>query len=273
MKFNKITLAVLLSSLGLTGVASAEAEVVSNKTIFGVHYDFHSNSTSETNGGKYDRGWASMVNLTHADWGDFAAILHLDDYTISGNGNKDHPVGCEPFSTVRTIFDVNYNLVGEDGQGLNLWVQNFTVANRVIVENEMFAGLSYDLNYAGFSIRPRLGVSYFNLLAFTPYEKNTGHKAEFSDFNGWSAGIDIRRVFMVGIPLIAELKATYNGNYDDEYVKESFSVDDYAYDIQLGMKAAITKNFNVGISGTSRHNFAGYGKDGEYLTLSASYAF
>ncbi|MBV7317578.1 hypothetical protein [Shewanella sp. NIFS-20-20] len=273
MKLNLLTLPILLSSACLSW--SVFAEGVSNRTVFGVHYDIHSSKTSESNGGKYDRGWASMVNLTNAGWGDFAAILHLDDYTISGDGNNDHTKGCEPYSTIRTIFDVNYNLSGEDGKGLNIWVQNFTVANRVIVENEIFAGFSYDLEAGDVSVRPRVGVSYFNLLAFTPYEQVNGYqkKAEFSGFNGYTLGVDVRKVFMVGIPLITEIKATYMGGWNDEYVEEAFAVDDYSYNVEIGLKAAITRNFNLGVAATTRHNFAGYGKDGEFITLSAGYVF
>ena len=255
--------------------SNVSANIYENKQIFSVNYDFHAGDTKSTNTDKYDRTWFSYANVTALSWGEVIAVLHLDDYGLTAGGNTEHPKHYDgAYSSIRAIFDGHINLTGENGKGLNIWLQNFTITNDIVTENEMFVGLSYDLEYGGYNIRPQAGLSYFNLMDFSPYESVTGSKAEYSDWNGYALGLSVAKQYKFwNHPVIFNFDGTYLGGYHDEYIMESFALDDYGYNIELGISIPVYAGLNIGLKGSKRWNSAGYGKEGKFVTVSASYVF
>ena len=253
------------------GACGVNAEVYVNKSIVSVNYDMNVGKTMEENAAKYDRFWLGYVNATTASWGEFVAVVELDDYFLSGE-NDDHAKGKDSFSTVRTVFDAHLN-IGEE-KGLNVWLQNFNIAQPTIIENEMFVGVSYDLELGGFTIRPRAAVQYYNLIHMKPYEAVNGDgSSQFSGFNGYIAGVDISKRFEMKLPLSFTFIGDYFGGYDNEYLTKSLSMDDYSYNLNLVVNAHVTKNFTVAIEATKKYNMSGFGENGEFLTFSMRYAF
>lgn len=263
----------VVSSLALLlGIsASVNAEVYMNKQMFSVNYDMNIEDTMEENAAKYDRVWFGYVNATAASWGEFVAVLELDDYFLNGN-NDIHANGKDSFSTVRTVFDAHLN-IGEE-KGLNVWLQNFNIAQPAIIENEMFVGVSYDIELGGFTILPRVAAMYYNLIHMKPYEAVHGDgTSQFSGFNGYIVGIDVSKRFDLALPISFKFVADYYNGYDDEYLTKSLSMDDYSYNINLVVNTHVTDDFTVAIEATKKYNMSGFGENGEFMTFSMRYAF
>lgn len=234
----KIYQYLLFTTLSLLIITTVNAETISKNNII-VGYEFLLDA-EENNPNLYDQPYFILGHSTSADWGNIAGWLRLENPTDSANTQQ----GTDAGSATKVWLKLDYNI----GQSpFNTWVQSFTSSNKAAVEQDIYLGASYDINYAKIKGSFGLGMQYA-YGSFAPTGKS---------FNGIS-GVGI--TLILGYPITPEwfTKLYYEAQIgrSTEH-KDVLSYESYGHQFVLGIDYLLQPQLFASFLYKHRHSWGG----------------
>lgn len=213
----------------VTALAAFVIAPAMSATSVDMGYKAYTSETKSDNGGAYDQPFVKLTHFNKADWGTLLAYVKLEN----PGEVKDAQHGKEGKLTVKSLVIVDKQIADSN---YNLWVQNFVVTNRTIMEDNLYLGVTTNRKYGDLFINAGLGINY-SAAHFDP----TG--ASFDGVSGYAAVINAR------YPLaFAGLKHSLSINYEGQMDRDrdhmsTLGYDSYGHQLITTLKTNISGSF------------------------------
>ncbi|WP_025821366.1 outer membrane protein OmpK [Shewanella marina] len=194
MKHTQLSI-LLISTLCCSNMAMADVNVTNVE----LGYKAYTSSTKTDNKGVFDQSFVKLNHLAIVDWGNYFANIKLEN---PGQWSHDQS-GQAGKTTLKALNIIEYNL---GTTKFNLWGQNFISANKTVVEDNLYLGVSHDVSLAGVSINYGLGANY-TFASLTPTN------GEFNGMSGYATVLNLRYPLTV-LGLKNMLSLNYEGQFD-----------------------------------------------------------
>ncbi|QQX80877.1 hypothetical protein JK628_03095 [Shewanella sp. KX20019] len=226
---------------------------------------------------KYNKAGLNFNQFSKYDWGGWLlGIDAVDPFATGASNDFLDSINAGAYAEYRIRSTIHKD-IGDSN--FNWWMYNFMVANQFMLENNNYIGFSYDLEFAGFQIKPAIG---YNITVNTNNPNSNTQKygitvnGETEVITSYVATAIIFRPFSVG-DYTFFFKGYYEGQFqrDSEYNAYAGQINDeeYGHQIRLGLQFPISQKLSAGITFVDKLNFGGYGEDGEVIEFNLEYNF
>lgn len=254
----KLKLSIIAASMMCSLSANAlvlphDAKTLDRVSLY--YMDWSDGATEQSQGFAFDTGAIKYSHAAISEWGEWVTNVDLLNVTESWDNAFDNMASI-------TVSGFVHKNIGESN--FNLWAQNTAAVSTVMTANDLYLGISYDLNFGHLQLKPSIGAHHSFGMASLPFDSGmelpTGVTAQHTDFSGYAglvAGLTAQTPLMIGNQLfIASAGIDYQFARPEEFKDFVMVGRDSGYAFIGNLDWIISENLNAFVEYRYMNNYS-----------------